>query len=219
MKQKIGFIGCYSHDVILMLARALGCMGKRVLLRDCNDLHTLSVSVPIPEGLSAAKTVLEYDGFLFTEQDVDTELKVEYETELIDFGMDGSPERMAYCSEVIMTTDMLPHHIRRLQKLRIPNEKVVACIIRDATEIMCKGEQEVRDFMNLFPRRKDFFLAPDYRDVRNRYVCETLHEYNINKASPEMREMICGIVELLCPEYTDKEIRRNIKRRERRRYR
>lgn len=219
MRKRIGFIGCYSHDVILMLARALGCMGKQVLLRDCNELHTLSVSVPIPEGMCASKTVLEYDGFLFTGQGIDEELKEEVEFELIDLGMENLREETAYCSELIVTTDMLPHHIRRLRKIMMPTEKVIACVIRDSSEIVCKGEAEVRDFLRLFPKRREFFLPTDYRDVRNRYLCETSHEYNINKASPEMQEMICRMVEMFCPDCTDKEIRRNVRRRERRHYR
>ncbi len=218
MKQRIGFVGCYSHDIILMLTRALGYMGKKVLLRDRNEQHTLSVSVPIPEGMSAARTVLEYDGFLFTEQEV-CENQEEFEIEMIDFGMEGAAKEIEHCSHLILTTDMLPHHVRRIRKIMIPREKVIACIIRDSVENLWKGEQEGRDFLRLFPNKIEYFLPPDYRDVRNRYVCETLHEYNINKASPEMQGVLYRLVGMICSDCTEKEIRRNIKHRERRRYR
>lgn len=219
MRKIIGFVGCYSHDVILMLTGALGCMGKRVLLRDRNKQHTLSVSVPVPEGVCASKTILEYDGFFFTEREECPEDAEEYELEIVDFGMDIKPEQAARCSELVVITDMLLHHVRRLGEIELPNEKVRFCIMRDAFASVCKSEQEVGRFLRSFPNCIEYFLEPDFRDVKNRYVCETLHEYSVNKASPEMQGMIYGMVDFLCPEYSEREIRRRIKYQGRRRYR
>lgn len=219
MKKKIGFVGCYSHDVILMFIRALGCMGKRVLLRDCNKQHTLHASIPMPEGICVANTVLEYDGFLFTAQDTDSTMTEDYTIEAVDFGMEGEREKFEECTEIIVITDMLLHHIRKLKDIPFSKEKVRICILRDSLEDICKREQEVNSFLQQFPNKTVFFLPPDLRDVKNRYVCETLHEYSITKASSEMQEVICRMVGMFYPEYQEREIRRSIKSRERRRYR
>lgn len=218
LKRIVGFVGCYSHDVILMLTGVLRYMGKRVLLRDRNRLHTLSVSVPVPEGVCAAETVLEYDGFFFTEREADPEEAGEYEIELVDFGMEWKQES-ARCSELVVITDMLLHHIRRLVVTEIPKEKVRFCIVRDAFVSACKGEQEVGLFLQSFPNCVEYFLEPDHRDVKNRYVCETMHEYSASKASPEMQAVIVRMAGFLCPECSEREIRRYIKHQGRRRYR
>lgn len=219
MKRKIGFVGCYSHDVILMLTRALGSMGKRVLLRDCNKQQTLHASVPVPEGMHIEWSVLEYDGFLFTGQETGSEETEDYELEVVDFGMEGMAEELEKCTELIVITDILLHHIRRLENIGIPKEKVKVCILRDSYENVSEREPEINDFLRCFPEKTVFFLPPDIRDVRNRYVCETLHEYNINRASNDMQEVIFRLTGMVCTENSEKEIRRCVKNRERRRYR
>ena len=219
MERRIGFVGCYSHDVILMLAKVLGCMEKKVLIRDRNKLRTLQASVPIPEGICTANTEVEYDGFFFTELAPEYGKSGGYDIELIDFGMDVKKEDVKQCSELMVVTDMLLHHIRRLAEAELPEKAVSVCIIRDSFEDICKREAEVKSFLQTFPEKQEFFLPPDFRDVRNRYVCETLHEYNIRKASPEMKDMLYRIAERLCPGCSEREIRRNIRYRERRHYR
>lgn len=217
MKKRVGFIGCYSNDVILMLAKVLSSTGQKVLLWDRNPLRTLGVSVPKPEGVYPAQARIEYDGILFSEQVHCSE--EDCDMQLIDFGMEADRREAARCTELIVLTDMLLHHIRRLRDADVPRPFVRVCVMRDATEQLCKREKEVREFLNMFPNRKEFFLAPDLRDVKNRYVCETAHEYNIRKASPEMQDVIFGIACLLCPEYTEKELRKAVKQAERREYR
>lgn len=219
MKRRIGFIGCYSHDVILMLTRAMASMGKKVLLRDCNRHHTLRASLPIPEDMETKLTVLEYDGFWFTEKGTDSAVTEAFDFELVDLGMEGAQADIVSCGELIVITDILLHHIRRLERIQIPKEKVKICVMRDSYEEVCKNEQEIQNFLRSFPDKKVFYLPTDVRDVKNRYVCETLHEYNIGKASYEMQDMIYRLAKGFCPEFSEKEIRRCIKHRERRRYR
>lgn len=219
MEKRIGFVGCYSHDVILMLAKLLCCMEKRVLIRDRNQKHTLRASVPVPEGLCARKAVVEYNGFFFTEQDMKREMSGDFEIEIVDFGTEGIREEIALCSDVVVVTDMLLHHIRCVEEIGLPKELLRFCIVRDSVEALCIGENEIERFLQGFSRNRCFFLPPDFRDVKNRYVCETLHEYNITRASPEMQEAIYGIAEVLCPGYGEKELRRMVKRWEKRRYR
>lgn len=218
MEQRIGFIGCYSHDVILMLAKVMECMGKRVLIRDRNRKRTLQVSLPVPDRLSAAETAVEYDGLFFTEQKVLCG-EGDYDVELVDFGMRGNKTEVQRCSGVVLVTDMLLHHIRDLEAEMIPKEAVCVCIVRDALEEICMEESEWKHFLQLFPNGKTYFLSPDFRDVRNRYVCETMHEYRVSKASPEMRNIIFKLAATFCTPYTEQEIRSAVRRRERGRYR
>jgi hypothetical protein len=215
VEKRIGFVGCYSHDIILMLAKGLSCIGKSVLIRDWNRQHTLQASIPFPESICTEQSVVEYDGFCFTEREPEEGLD-DYEFELVDFGMEVKEDVAGCCSEWILITDMLPHHIRRFAEIKIPQEAVSACIMRDAFEDSCNTDPEAIRFLRLFPNKTEYFLAPDFRDVQNRYVCETLHEYGISKASPEMRSMIFQMVGRFCPDCSEREIRRMVKQCERR---
>lgn len=218
VEKRIGFVGCYSHDIILILAKVLGHMGKAVLVRDNNKRHILRASVPIPDTICPEREEVEYDGVFFTEQRAE-EVTGRYAIELIDFGMEADEYAEDYCTDWVVVTDMLLHHIRQMQESCFPRGKALVCVIRDAIEDICTKEPEVRRMLDSFLGSRVFFLPPDFRDVRNRYVCETSHEYSINRASPEMQDMIYCLAELLCETYSEKEIRRRVKRLERRRYR
>ena len=217
-RKRVGFAGCYSHDIILILAKVLSCVGKKVLILDWNEQHTLGASVPMPEELSAENEIVEYDGVFFTEQITDEETEASYDAVLIDFGMTGRKKEMGCCTELILVTDMLPHHIRRLSGAELPGELVKECIIRDAVEGHIAGKKELKEFFEAFPNRREFFVPPDRRDVENRCVCETLYEYNINRASSELQGVIYSIAGLLYPEFSEREFRKRLRHRERRRY-
>lgn len=218
MERRIGFIGCYSHDIILMLAKTLKHMEKAVLVRDCNRRHILRVSVPLPDSISLEEEEAEYDGVYFTEK-LPGSTAAGYEFELMDFGMEVNEEAVRYCTDWIVITDMLLHHIRQLEECGFPRERTRVCVIRDAFEDICMKEPEVCQLLGKFPNCKAFFLPPDFRDVKNRYVCETAHEYNVSRASPEMREMIFNVAGMLCTDWSERDIRKQVKRSERRRYR
>ncbi|MBP3616468.1 MAG: hypothetical protein J6J38_00345 [Lachnospiraceae bacterium] len=219
MERRVGFVGCYSHDVILLLAKVLSCVGKKVLLVDKSKRHTLRASVPVPEGIDAEKVKVEYDGIFYGETESTMEERALYDVEIIDFGMEFKKENAMGCTELIVVTDMLLHHIHTLIKTEIPGERVRACIIRDTMESPGKREKAVGDFLKAFPNRKEFFLPPDFKDMKNRYVCETMNEYSMKRASSELQEAILQVAAMLCPGYEEKEIRQMIRNRERRKYR
>ena len=217
MGKRIGFVGCYSHDVILMLAKVFTCMGKKVLIRDCNKRHILRSAVPTPDGICLEHEETEYDGVFFTEQKIE-DATDRYAFELIGFGLNTDQKAVQYCTDWVVITDMLLHHIRQLQESVFSRERTRVCVIRDAFEDICEKEPEVRRLSETLPNHRDYFLPPDFRDVRNRYVCETSHEYNVSRASPEMQDMIYSIVGMFCGDCGEREIRRQVKRSERRRY-
>lgn len=219
MERRVGFVGCYSHDVILLLAKVLSCMEKRVLLTDRNKRHTLRASVPVPEGVCAEYEKVEYDGIFYSEQESRQEERERYDIEFIDFGMELSRKEALQCTEIIVVTDVLLHHIRSLAKEKFPKERVRVCVIRDVVDTSYQRSRELRDFLQTFPNRIEFFLPPDYRDTKNRYVCEVMYEYNIKRASPEMREMVLRMAGIFCPAYSEREIWQKVRTQERRRYR
>lgn len=219
MERRVGFVGCYSHDVILLLAKALSCMEKKVLLTDRSRRHTLRASIPVPEGVDLEKNRIEYDGIFYGETESTTEERGNYDVEIIDFGMELKKDDALGCTELIVVTDMLLHHIRYLTNAEVPGERVRACIIRDTIGSIGRREKVIREFLHSFPNRVEFFLPPDFRDMKNRYVCETMYEYSMKRASPEMQDAILQIATIFCPGYEEKEIRQKIRMRERRRYR
>lgn len=213
-KEIIGIVGCYSHDVILMLAKMSSAMGRKVLLLDHNIHHTLGASIPVPGNISVREKVAEYDGLYFSECELSGEMLTAHDLIFIDFGMHDTHGDLVYCTQIFIITDMLPHHIRRLSKLELNKSFVKKILIRDAIFGSLSGEKEMREFFQSFPNRKEFYLPPDKRDVKNRCVCETLHEYNVKNASPEMKEFVCETVRSLCKEIPEKEFWRRLKRQE-----
>ncbi len=213
----IGFVGCYSHDVILMLAKVLSSAEKEVLLCDRNLRHTLGASVPVPGGISVKEEIAAYDGLYFTQQKINEEMLREYDILLADFGMQEPFREAECCTEIFLVTDALLHHIRQLSGLELQTELVREVLIRDIPGGMYAKEKELREFLNKFPNRKERFLVPDKRDIENRCVCETLHEYHVKNASPELQEFIYQTAGRLCPEVAEKELRRRVRRQEGRR--
>lgn len=213
----IGFVGCYSHDVILMLAKVMSSAGKKVLLCDRNMRHTLGVSVPIPCGISVREDIIAYDGMYYTQRTVSGEMLREYDVLLIDFGMQDIYGDMN-CTEIFLVTDALPHRIRQLSGLELPKELVSQVLVRDVIYGAQSKEKELREFLQRFPNRKESFLPPDKRDVKNRYVCESLHEYQVKNASPELQEFIYSTAERFCPDIPKKELLRRVRHQEGRRY-
>lgn len=219
MERRVGFVGCYSHDVILLLAKVLSCMEKRVLLTDRNKRHTLRASIPFPDGLDAGKDKVEYDGIFYGETESAPAERENYDVEIIDFGMEIKKEDASGCTELIVVSDMLLHHIRCLSNAEIPGERVRACIIRDIIVSSGRKEKPIREFLQIFSNCMEFFLPPDFRDMKNRYVCETMYEYSMRRASPEMQDAVLQIAAIFCPGYGEKEIKQRIRGQERRRYR
>lgn len=213
----IGFVGCYSHDVILILAKVLSSAEKEVLLCDRNLRHTLGASVPVPGGISVKEEIAAYDGLYFTQQKINEEMLREYDILLADFGMQEPFREAECCTEIFLVTDALLHHIRQLSGLELQTELVREVLIRDIPGGMYAKEKELREFLNKFPNRKERFLVPDKRDMENRCVCETLHEYHVKNASPELQEFIYQTAGRLCPEVAEKELRRRVRRQEGRR--
>ena len=217
-KEIVGFVGCYSHDVILMLAKTAVAMERRVLVLDRNRSHTLAASVPIPPGVSVKEKIVEYDGFFFSGRELEETMLAEYDLILMDFGVRSLAEDVAFCTRIFLVTDMLRHHIRQLQKLPLNKDLVNRILIRDAVGGVKTGTPEMREFLEQFTNRKECFLPPDSRDVKNRYVCETFHEYQVKHASPELRQFIYDVLRELCEELTEREFWKRIKRQERRGY-
>lgn len=217
-KEIVGFVGCYSHDVILLLAKVAGAMGRRVLLLDHNQKHTLGTCIPIPTGVCIREMEAEYDGIFFSEQELDSEMFTKYDLILIDFGTHHLHADVVFCTRFILITDMLLHHIRQLEELSFNKALVERILIRDAIAGLKMGEPELQEFLQRFPNRKEYFLLPDRRDIRNRYVCETFHEYQVKHASPELREFVCDTVREWCEEIPEKEFWKKLKQQERRGY-
>lgn len=211
----IGFVGCYSHDLILLLAKALFCVGKKVLVEDRNVNHTLSASVPVPLGLSSAKEIISYDGISFTETEVSDNQRKAYHFVLIDFGMAVHWE-ISKCNNIYLISDRLPHHLRKLKELNIPQHLVGGILIRDAVETGNDNDPDLCELMAKYSNLSTVFLKPDVRDIRNRVVCETLCDYRIKNASEQMQELVGRFTLKICGEIDEKELWKRIRRQERR---
>lgn len=216
--RKIGIIGCYSHDVILLLAKAVRCLGERVVLTDRNEAHVLSTCVPLTDDWKL-KPYTEYKGIFFSSDLQGEKTDNESGVEFIDFGFAPTDGECNLCRDLIVICDMHMHHIRRIQNAGFPREKVRVCMLRDVDQRLLNREKGVTDFLTSLAAEKQIYLLPDDRDIRNRYVCELQYEYSLKNASVGMREAVFEAVCFLFPETEEKELRRRIRQVERREYR
>lgn len=215
-KEIIGVVGYYSHDVILMLAKVLSGIGKSVLLLDRNIHHTLEASLPVPQGVKIREQVMEYEGFFFSEAGVSDDMLSEYDVIFIDFGMSQIHNDLQYCSQFYIITDMLLHHMQQVGRVNLDNSLVKRVLIRDAVYGKVSEAGEIKKFLNQYPNCSEFYVSCNKQDVRNRWVCESLHEYSVKKASSQLRDFIFDTARELCGEIAEKEFYKKLKRQERR---
>lgn len=215
--KKVGFVGCYSHDLILLLAGVLACFEKRVLLIDRNVNHTLAASFPVPEGLSVTREVVEYDRFLYTAGKAEEKTRPEADVVLWDFGM-ATHWEIASCDLLFLVSDVLPHHIHRLTDLHIHSDKVCNVILREVFSKEILREKEIAEFLSQYERRMPILLYPDERDLRARMVCETRNDFRVENASEQVREAVFRMFHELFPQVSQKDFWKIVKRKERRWY-
>lgn len=216
--RRIGVIGCYSHDVILLLAKAVSCLGKRVYVTDRNEARVLSACRPVSEEWKS-EGYTEYRGIFFSNDACKEAPEEEEDIEFVDFGFFPTEEGCGACRELIVICDMHVHHIRRIREATFPRKKVKLCMLRDVIPGLLHSEKEIAVFLAELEAEKTFYLWPDDRDIKNRYVCELQHEYSLKNASADMREAIFEAVVFLFPEAEERELRRRIRQVERREYR
>lgn len=216
--RKIGIIGCYSHDMILLLAKAVRCIGERVVVTDRNEAHVLSSCIPLT-GDWKSEPYTEYKGIFFSSDLQGEKTDNEEGVEFIDFGFTPTERECNLCRDLIVICDMHMHHMQRIQNAGFPRDKVRLCMLRDVDLGLLNCEKGVTDFLTALAAEKQIFLLPDDRDIRNRYVCELQYEYSLKNASFGMREAVFEAVCFLFPDTEEKELRRRIRRVERREYR
>lgn len=216
--RRIGIIGCCSHDVILLLAKAVRCLGERVILTDRNEARVLSACVPLPEEWET-EPYTEYKGMFFSKEPQKKTWRNVPGVEFVDFGFGSQKAEWDLCEDLIVICDMHPHHMKKINDAQFPREKVRLCLLRDVIPELLNREKDVREFLDGLKAELRITLFPDHKDVKNRYVCELHHEYSLKNASAEMREAILQTVCLLFPGTEEKELRRRIRLEERREYR
>ncbi len=216
--RKIGVIGCYSHDVILLLAKAVRCLGERVVVTDRNEFHVLSACIPLSEERET-ETYTEYNGIYFSTDVWKEETDDAPGVEFVDFGFVSWSPECSLCQDLIVICDMHMHHMQRIRDAVFPREKVRLCMLRDVVPGLLNREKSVTEFIAGLAAEKQIYLLPDDRDIRNRYVCELQYEYSLKNASAGMREAIFEVVCFLFPGTEERELRRKIRLEERREYR
>lgn len=214
LKEVIGFVGECCYDIMLLLAKTMSCFNEKVLLVDRNVYHTLSVSVPIPEGISPGKQIVSYDDLFYTEAELKEEFLNRYDYILIDFGMVLHRD-IEKCSVLFMISGSMPHQIRQAKELCIPKNRVRGVVIRDLLRMSQKEGKELKEFVSGFQDSRLFFMKQDHLDRENCLVYETAYEYRLSNASEQMQEVIFGLYCTITFEKNEKEFWRTIKKRER----
>lgn len=201
MANIIGFVGYESEDIVLYLAKILYAFEKRVAIVDRTEqemlLELLEVGVE-REG--------EYEGIWVTSQGVEKE---RYDIVFLLFGYRLMHPKLYECEALIMVTDGVPAHASLLRKIG-QWERVTCLIIRNLVE-MKYGEQ----YLKILTGQTEltcFMIPYEEQDIRIRYCIGSDTEICIKKLSKEMKQTLVQLVLWLFSDYSEKGLKRKIRK-------
>ena len=118
-KQKIGFFGAYSYDIILYLARALSLEGKQVLVIDRSiEQEVIRMIRPMHTG-DLQLGIFRFCGIDITSRSLLPEgMNAEdiYDVILYDFGVNMCPDEYCSCDVICYVLDMYVHNALAVQR-------------------------------------------------------------------------------------------------------
>lgn len=205
IKQRIGFCGAYSYDIILYLARSLSLAGKQVLVIDRSiEQEVVRTIRTINEG-DLQLGIFRFCGIDVTSRVVMPEgMRIEdvYDVILYDFGGNMCPDEYNRCDVICYVLDMYVHNALSVQKAEVVPETENWMILRD----LFRGKALARYHMRLTGkevRKEDtFYIRLNSDDFVSRFRMEADQLPRVELASVEMQKTVQELAERIAPDIT-----------------
>jgi len=206
-KQKIGFFGAYSYDIILYLARSLSLAGKQVLVIDrSTDQEVVRTIRPVTEG-DLQLGIFRFCGIDITARVVLPEgMKAEevYDVILYDFGGNMCPDEYGSCDVICYVLDMYVHNALSVQRAEALQTVQTWMVLRD----LFRGKALARYHMRLtgkqVKKEDTFYIRLNSDDFVARFRMEADQLPRVELASVEMQKMVQELAERIYPEISVK---------------
>lgn len=197
----IGVVGYESEDIVLYLAKLLCALEKKVAIVDRTEQEMLIELLEV-----GTEREGEYEGIWITSQGVE---KDKFDVIFFLFGYRLLHPKLYECEVLIMVTDGVPAHASLLRKLGQWERR--QCLVIRNLVAMKYGEQYLK--MLVGQMETSCFVIPyEEQDTRIRCCLGTDTEICIRKLSKEMKQIVVELLLWLFSEYTEKELRKKIKK-------
>lgn len=212
--KKIGFFGAYAYDIVLYLARTLCLSGKKVLVIDRSTEQEVVRTIRTMEEGELLRGIFRFCGIDITARVVLPESEdpeKEYDTVIYDFGKNMCPEEYHSCDVICYVLDMYAHNALRIQDADTPENSRIWMVLRD----LFRGKAMARYHMRLTGKtvagEDTFSIRLNTEDFVARFRMETDQLPRVELASDKMQETVYQMAERICPEITNKKIRKGLR--------
>jgi len=206
-KEIIGFYGIDNFDIVLYLANLLKGLGKTVLMIDNSESGSLACSVPVLSELDSKNEVIEYQGIGFTTLEYDDYIAAGYDYILVHYGFIKN-ETFKFCTRLVYSVNQLKHNVEKMNNLTNVGEIPKQVLFCDY--VSCKIDQKyILDKLKLETTEDNLFVFDlDLYDIKNRILSQYNSTVNFKKITPAVKDYLINTVKILCPEISEKEIKK-----------
>lgn len=198
MDNIVGFVGYECEDIAIYLAKILRELGKNIVIVDRTEQELLCE-------IFETRTEIEYSGFLITNRTV---RHGEYDFVFYLFGYRLNHPKLYECKTMIMVTDGVPAHATLLKKI---NHWECNCHLLIRNLVPMKHTETY--LAAVLSKETEYFAIPyDEKDVRSRCSLGPYTGCEIRRLSVGMQEALLKLICSFYLEYTERDIRKRIKK-------
>ncbi|NLP34431.1 MAG: hypothetical protein GX359_04450 [Clostridiales bacterium] len=200
----VAYIGIDNFDNILYLARILSKLGKKVLVIDNSDSMSVLYSIPQPKGMNSLEEIITYRQVDFTRQEINQEMKEEYDDILIFYGFLEKEKDISECNRIVFVTDQYRYNYSRIPDMTC--EKGDQCqieqdlLIKDVAPMKITPEIIVERIGIPIRKENVSVLYHDERDYTNSLVCHYNGSFGLKGISKQRKAYLLEEVKKLHPD-------------------
>lgn len=210
-KQRIGFFGAYSYDIILYIARVLHLSGKRVLVIDRSTEQEVVRMIRTMDDRELQSGIFQFCGIDITARVVlpkDIGAERDYDVIIFDFGGNLCPEEYHSCDVICYVLDMYAHNALRIQEADNPENGERWMILRDLFRGKAMARYHLRLTGKQIEKEDTFSIRLNSEDFVARFRMETDQLPRVELAGEQMQETVYQLATRICPEIAGRKIKK-----------
>ena len=203
-KRIISIAGGYFEDIVLYLTRVLKFMDLNTVIADYSSNHRLYTSIPKIKGIEPIGKVIDYRGvgYIFGTggigngiEDVEMADVIIKLYDISGFIPDDNP--------CIIISDESKRNLDLIETMKLKDNSMV--VIRDYTGVIKEKLENTAQVSGC----KNMTAVPfNLADKRNAVLAEHNDRFKFTGISSDMKNILLGMAEFICPEKDRKRIRK-----------